>query len=272
MEHDYMIEALASNGSNHSLYVSSLPRRARCRQDFADAQVSHVFSEAIPEDGIAVAQQVARELSEGKCQLLYRPLPGRVRGHVEVQNATPVMGQHQKHVKDLETDSGHREEVDGHQLFGVILQECAPGPRRRFAAAHHIFAHAALTDVDAKFEHLAVDAGRTPTGILSAHLQDQFADLAGDSRSPAVGHAAPSRSRKRRKPLRYQAMTVSGLTMTSAERQSRQMRDRKTHNSRLLESITGVCWRIAEAHRFGGAEPGFPVGEQRVNGRSRAGF
>ena len=70
-----MIEALASNRSNHSLYIGSLPRRARCRQNFADAHVSHLFSEVIAEDSIAVAQQVARELGKGKriLQLLSRP-------------------------------------------------------------------------------------------------------------------------------------------------------------------------------------------------------
>jgi hypothetical protein len=40
------------------------------------------------------------------------------------------MGQHQKDVKDLKTDRGHREEVDGHQLLGVILQNCTPSLRR----------------------------------------------------------------------------------------------------------------------------------------------
>ena len=50
-------------------------------------------------------EQVARELVKGKGlpQSLSRPLGGRVRGHIEVQNATPVMRQNQKHVKDLET-------------------------------------------------------------------------------------------------------------------------------------------------------------------------
>src|SRR5690348_9124020 len=112
MEQDHMIEALATNGSYHSLNVSSLPRRARCRQNFADAHVSHLFSEGIPEDSIAVAQQVARELVKGKClpQLLAGPLRGWVSGHIEVQNAAPVMRQHQEHVEDLKTDSGHGEE------------------------------------------------------------------------------------------------------------------------------------------------------------------
>src|SRR5215471_2092022 len=67
IEHDHMIEALASNGSNHSLHIGSLPRGARCRQDFANAHVSHLFSEVIAEDPIAVPQQVTWELVKGKC-------------------------------------------------------------------------------------------------------------------------------------------------------------------------------------------------------------
>src|SRR5205823_8598408 len=51
---------------------------------------------------------------------------------------TPVMGQHQKYVKDLEPDGGHGEEVDRDQLLGMVLQEGAPSLRRRFAAAQHI--------------------------------------------------------------------------------------------------------------------------------------
>src|SRR5271163_1182059 len=101
MEHDHMIEAFATNGANHPLDIGSLPRRARCRQDFANAHVSHLLSEVIAKDRIAVPQQVTRELVKGKGlpQLLSRPLRGWVGGHVEVQNATPVMGQHQEYVE-----------------------------------------------------------------------------------------------------------------------------------------------------------------------------
>jgi hypothetical protein len=112
-----------------------------------------------------------------------------VGGHIEVENATPVVGQHQKYVKDLEMDSGHREEIDGDQRLGVILQKCAPGLRRRFAAAHHVFADAALPDVDAEFEQFPVDAGCTPTGILPAHVANQISDFARNERSS--GLAAP---------------------------------------------------------------------------------
>ena len=180
MEHHHMIEAFATNGANHPLDIGSLPRRARYRQDFANAHVSQVFSEVIAKDRIAVAQEVARELGKGKClaQLLSRPLRGREGGHIEVQNAALVMGQHQEHVKDLEPDGGHGEEVDRDQLLGMVLQEGAPSLRWRFAAAHHIFADTALPDVDAQFEQFAVDAGCTPTGILPAHLANQISDFA----------------------------------------------------------------------------------------------
>jgi hypothetical protein len=68
------------------------------KEDYA--HVSHLFSEVIAKDPIAVPQQVTQELVKGKClpQLLSRPLRGRVGGHIEVQDATPVMGQHRKHV------------------------------------------------------------------------------------------------------------------------------------------------------------------------------
>src|SRR5271165_4142796 len=186
-----MIEALAPNRTNHPLYVGPLPRGSRCGQHFVDAHVSHLFSELIAEDSIAVAQQVARQLVKGKGlpQLLPRPLCGGVGGHIAVKNATPVMGQYQKHVKYLETDGGHSEEVDGDHLREVVLQESAPGLRRRLAAAHHVFAHAGLTNVDAELEQFTMNAGCTPQGILPAHPADQISDLAGNERPPSLAAA-----------------------------------------------------------------------------------
>src|SRR5271167_3410695 len=156
-----------------------------------DAHVSHLFSEVIAEDSVAVAQQVTRELVKGKClpQLLSRPLCSRVGSHIEVKNATPVMGQYQKHVKHLETDGGHREEVDRDHLREVVLQESAPGLRRRLAAAHHVFANTALSDVDAEFEQFTVDARRTPARILPAHLAYQISHFAGNERPSRLSAA-----------------------------------------------------------------------------------
>lgn len=181
MAHDHMIETLAPNGTNHSLYIGSLPRRARCRQNFADAHVSHLFPEVLAKDSIAVAQQVARECVKGKClpQLLSGPFRRWVGGHIEVDYASAVMGQYQEHVKNLETKRGHGKEIDGDQLLGMILQECAPGLRWRLAAADYVFTHAGLTDSDAQLAQFTMDAWCTPSGVFAAHPADQVADFAG---------------------------------------------------------------------------------------------
>jgi hypothetical protein len=65
-------------------------------------------------------------------------------------------------VIEIAIERSSHSEVDGDQLLGMILQKCAPGLRRRFAAAHHVFADAALTDVDAEFEQFTMDAGVHP--------------------------------------------------------------------------------------------------------------
>jgi hypothetical protein len=39
-----------------------------------------------------------------------------VAGHVEVEDATTIMGQDQKHVEDLKTDGRDRKEIDGNEL------------------------------------------------------------------------------------------------------------------------------------------------------------
>src|SRR5205814_10599834 len=88
------------------------------------------------------------------------------------------MGQHQKYVKDLEPDGGHGEEVDRDQLLGMVLPEGAPSLRRRFAAAHHIFADTALSNVDAEFDEFAVDPWCIHAGILPAYFANQISDFA----------------------------------------------------------------------------------------------
>src|SRR5437016_7970216 len=68
------------------------------------------------------------------------------------------------------------------------------------------------------------------------------------SRATTGRPARPRRTfqvQNRRNPLRCQATTVSGLTMASVERQSRQIRESPTHNRRS----SGVNWRRFLADR-----------------------
>src|SRR5438132_14315960 len=49
------------------------------------------------------------------------------------------------------TGPGHREEVDRHHGFDVIIKEGPPGLRRRFPRAYDVLAHVGLADIDAEF-------------------------------------------------------------------------------------------------------------------------
>jgi hypothetical protein len=75
------------------------------------------------------------------------------------------------------------EQTKQEQTLSFIGRLSAPSLRRWLAAAHHIFADAALPDVDTEFEKFAVDPWCTPTGILSAHLANQISHLTGNDRS-----------------------------------------------------------------------------------------
>jgi hypothetical protein len=75
----------------------------------------------------------------------------------------------------VEEHCRNREEVDGNQLFGVIVQECPPSLRWRFWMSNHIFAHRRFGDLDAELKQLAVNSRRSPTYVVSAQRPDQFA-------------------------------------------------------------------------------------------------
>jgi len=113
-EYDHVIQALAAQGADHPLDIGSLPRRPRRREHLFDAHRLHLLHEVRPEDPVAIAQQIARRglPRESLAQLLSSTLRGRMSGDAEMQNAPPVVRQHQEHVQDLEPDRRHGEKVD----------------------------------------------------------------------------------------------------------------------------------------------------------------
>src|SRR6516164_10017940 len=115
--------------------------------------------------------------------------------HREMENPAAVVRQDQEYVQHLEANGRHREEVDRDHALQLILQERSPRLRRWLRSAHHVLAHAGCTDVDAEFEQFAVDARRSPKGVVAAHL----AKSVRESRPPPWGdrdaHAAISLSK-----------------------------------------------------------------------------
>src|SRR5215472_16119214 len=211
MEHDHMVQTLAPKGTNHSLYIRPLPRRSRCGQNFLDAHVCDLPLEFLPEDGVAIAQQVARDLLKRKRlpQLLPGPFCGWMGSHIEMKNASTVMSQHQKDVKHLETNGRHGKEIDGDQLLSMILQESAPGLRRGLAAAHHVFVTVLSAMLMPSLSNSPWMRGAPQVGFSRHILRIRSRTSRGSAGLPGwprrIFHA-----QNRPKPRRCQASTVSG--------------------------------------------------------------
>jgi hypothetical protein len=58
-------------------------------------------------------------------------------GHVEVDDAPAMVGEHDEDEEHAQARSGDREEIDGDQVPDVIGEERPPGLRRRWAPLRH---------------------------------------------------------------------------------------------------------------------------------------
>ena len=116
-------------------------------------------------------------------------------------------------------ESRNSEEVHRYQVLHVVLQKSAPSLRWRLPVTDHILAHTALADVNTEFKQFAMNSWGPQVGFarLIRRIRSRTS-FRTDGRS-----GWPCRTfhvQKRRKPLRCQAITVSGLTTMSAQRQS----------------------------------------------------
>ena len=108
-----------------------------------------------------------------------------------------------------------------------------------------------------------------PQEAFSLHILRISARTSGEMMGGPGWPQCTFQVQSRRNPARCQAMTVSGLTMVSAERQPRQRRDRRSTTGGQPRSISGVLQQLSEAHRFGDAEPSSPARGRHAIGRSK---
>ena len=101
VQHDDMIKAVASQGSDESLHERVLPRTSRCTQDLLDSHTSDPPLKFAAVDCIAIAQEVFRcgVPRKGFDDLLTRPLRSRTLGDIEMNHLSSRMCEHDQHEK-----------------------------------------------------------------------------------------------------------------------------------------------------------------------------
>jgi hypothetical protein len=100
------------------------------------------------------------------------------------------MGNDKKAVKDSEGERWYGEEVHRGDGLMMIAQEGRPSLRRFRISRRlpHPAQHGSLRNIEAHHFDFSVNAWRTPSGVLSDHAEDEFAQLLANASS---SHACP---------------------------------------------------------------------------------
>ena len=161
-QYDHVIEALAPDGSNEAFDVGVLPRRARRRQDFPNANRLHMIERMIP-----IAKDIARQLVPGKrvTKLLRGPRSRRMFRHREMHHASPIMSEEHQDEQQPARRRRHNEEVGCDELLCMVGQERPPGLGGEGPVANHVCGDGRLRDRESEFQQPPVDPSRAPERI-----------------------------------------------------------------------------------------------------------
>src|SRR5213076_409020 len=117
-----------------------------------------------------------------------------------------------------EPDRRNDEQIDADDVGGVIAQESPPARRARAVTPWHVLGDSRLSDVDTKFQQLAMNAWRTPQRVVAADCPDQIADVGRDRRptdttarlaTPVQTEAAPMPAHQRLRLIDIAQSTVA---------------------------------------------------------------
>ena len=125
IENNNVIQTLSPDRSDNAFHIRILPRRARSRKYFFDAETFHSMSESITVDAITVAKQIAWSGIKREClnQLLSRPHCGWVRCNIEVHDVTTVMAKHDKDIKNAKCGSRYCKEIDTGYTVSMVFEK-----------------------------------------------------------------------------------------------------------------------------------------------------
>ena len=129
VQNDHVIQALSAYASDQSLHERILPRRPGCDHHFFNAHVAQALR-GRPRHRCHRGRgsgSAGPDRREGFGHLLIDPFRCRLLGHVEMDNAPPIMTQNDETIQQFESDRRHHEEVNGCQAADVGFEERFPG-------------------------------------------------------------------------------------------------------------------------------------------------
>ena len=95
-QNEDMVQTLAPDRADEPFREGVLPRAGGRGQDFTDSHALHAVPERVTIDAVTIAEEIGRRgvVREGVHDLLGRPVRGGMLGHVEVDDAPAMVGEH----------------------------------------------------------------------------------------------------------------------------------------------------------------------------------
>jgi len=95
VDDDHMIQAVATNASNHPLHVAILPGTSGCNANLLDAHSFNPCPEGFSEDSVAVPNHISRRAVFRKRfdELLCCPNSHRMLSDIEVEDTATIVRQ-----------------------------------------------------------------------------------------------------------------------------------------------------------------------------------
>ena len=151
-----------------------------------------------------------------------------------MKEAPPLVRQDHEDIENSKGGGRYHEEVRRDQLLRVRIQESTPRLRRWLSPTNHVLGHGSLGYFDTSLSSSPWIRGAPQSGLAQLILRIN------SRTSPSIAGLPGSPCRLfhcqyQRNPLRCQAITVSGFTISSAERHCDQRRESPTQSSRSAE-------------------------------------
>src|SRR5215469_4087064 len=185
IQDDHVVQRVASATSHPTLSNTVLPRTAKGRASWLASQVPHGRNHIGVKLCVAVEWQESLRLLVGPCfsQLLDYPKRMGISRHIAMQDLTPVVADDKKAVQNTKRERWDGEKVHRSNglamvseerqplLDGICISRGSPDPSR----------DTPFRDLETQLEQFAVNARRSPRGVLCRHTEDQRPNLFADT-------------------------------------------------------------------------------------------
>lgn len=181
IEHDHMVKQIAAAGTDPTLGNTILPRAAEVGSLGLDAKALDGIDDFRIEITATIEDQILRRGIVRKCfaDLLDDPRTRRMPDHIEVKNAPSIMRNNEEAIEHAKGKRGHGEEVHRHNRLAMVAQKRRPSLCRLgiSRSLSHPTQHGSLGNVESEHLQLAMNARRTPSGVLGYHAEDEIAQF-----------------------------------------------------------------------------------------------